>query len=76
MEEEKERPVFIVFTVPAGLVDRVIKVEVHDEIGLREELKRTVKPSEKINLDFKVLGDARMEIFLDEELVEERELKK
>lgn len=74
-EEEKERPVFIAYTVPAGLVDRVIKVDVFDDRGLREELKRTVNPSEKISLDFKVKGDATMKIFLDGELVEERELK-
>ncbi|MDD5772490.1 MAG: PASTA domain-containing protein [bacterium] len=74
VKAEKERQVFIVYSVPAGLVDRVIKVEVLDDRGSREELNRTVKPSERINLDVKVTGEAKMKIFLDGELIEEKEL--
>lgn len=74
VKEEKKRPVFITYTVPAGLVDRLIRVEVLDDRGAREELNRTVKPSEKINLDFNVTGDAKAKIFLDGELQEEKGL--
>ena len=75
VDEEKERLVFIVYTVPAGLVDRVIKIDVLDDGGLREELNRIVKPSERIDLDLKVKGSGKMKIFLDGELIEERELR-
>jgi serine/threonine-protein kinase len=74
VKEEIGRTVFIVYSVPAGLVDRVIKIDVLDDGGSREELNRTVKPSEKVNLDIKVKGGAKMKIFLDGELMEEKEL--
>ncbi|MEW6088039.1 MAG: PASTA domain-containing protein [bacterium] len=73
-EGGEERQVLIIYTVPAGLVDREVRINVIDGRGLHEVLNKTVKPSEKINLDFKVTGDAKMNIFLDGELIEEREL--
>lgn len=64
----------IYFEVSQGLLARHVRIVVSDEEGKREVYNSTQEPGSKIDIDVPVKGKAKTYIYVNEILVEERDL--
>jgi len=60
------------YKIPRGLFRKKVKITLDDEVGSREIYNRIMRPNADLTLTFGIQGKARVRIFIDERLKEEK----
>ena len=71
-KEETSRYEILDYTLPQGLLSKVVKIVVRDERGVRQIYEEEKPPRSRVILPLWLLGEAKVEIYLGGKLVERK----
>jgi serine/threonine-protein kinase len=71
-KEESSHYEILDYTLPQGLLPKVLKIVVRDERGVRQVYEEEKPPRSRIILPLWLLGEAKVEIYLDGKLTERK----